>query len=337
MGNRWREIDAHDVDWAWLDSLPDRNVFQRKSWLDFLEATQGVEPFFAGFGPANEQPLVFFTGMVKTVGGARFMGSPARGWTTATMGFNVADPDAFDAALPSVVPFLTSQPRVVHVEFRDDRVTPQRAERLGMTTTIGNSWVTDLRQTEEEVLASFNQSKRRNTRLAERRGVVIEEASGESFVDDFYPQLTEVFAKQNLTPTYGEDRVRQLIRHVEPAGNLLLLRARNEDRECIATAIFVHHGQTSVFWANASMRQHQKLFPNEALHWYALRKLKSLGVERHEWGGGGDYKIGYGGTPIDIPVHSASRNAVVRQARVAAERAFYGARNLRAKIVARAS
>ena len=70
-------------------------------------------------------------------------------------------------------------------------------------------------------------------------GVVVEEARDDAFADDYYAQLVEVFANQGLTPTYNVARVRLLIKHLLPTGCLLLLRARDPERRCIATGIFL--------------------------------------------------------------------------------------------------
>ena len=106
----------------------------------------------------------------------------------------------------------------------------------------------------EDVLYSRLSSKscRYSIRRAEKLGVTIEEASDEGFADEYYEQLLDVFAKQSLVPTYDRERVRLLIRHLAPTGNLLLLRAREPQGRCIATGIFVGLHQFAYFWGNAS-------------------------------------------------------------------------------------
>src|SRR3989442_1557306 len=80
--------------------------------------------------------------------------------------------------------------------------------------------------------------KSRCVRKAEKSGVTIEEAHDIAFADEYYEQLKDVFAKQGLVPTYDVERVRALVRHMEPSGNVLLLRARDPEGKCIATGIF---------------------------------------------------------------------------------------------------
>ena len=60
-----------------------------------------------------------------------------------------------------------------------------------------------------------------------------------AFADEYYEQLLEVFARQGLVPPYKVDRVRALVRHLEPTGWVpLLLRARDSRGECIAPELF---------------------------------------------------------------------------------------------------
>src|SRR5947209_7170137 len=123
---------------------------------------------------------------------------------------------------------------------------------------------------------------RRNIRKAERNGVIVEEADGPDFADDYHAQLRDVFAKQGLVPTYGVDRVRALVTCVHPAGRVLLLRARNPAGRCIATGIFPAFNDTMFFWGGASWRAYQIERPNEVIQWYAMRYWKARGIGRYD-------------------------------------------------------
>ncbi|HKM81857.1 MAG TPA: GNAT family N-acetyltransferase, partial [Candidatus Acidoferrum sp.] len=147
----------------------------------------------------------------------------------------------------------------------------------------------------------WNRSARIFRTWYEKSGVTVAEASDEDFAEEYYDQLKDVFGKQGLVPTYDLARVRQLIKHLRPTGRLLLLRARNAEGRCIATNIYVGMNRLSHSWGSASYRKDQGDSPNEALRWYALRYWKSRGMRWHDWGGGGEYKQKYGGTPIAVP------------------------------------
>src|SRR5205085_2043438 len=147
-------------------------------------------------------------------------------------------------------------------------------------------------------------------RKAERVGVTIEEADDLEFADEYYAQLRDVFAKQSLVPTYGKERVTELIRRLHPTGRLLLLRARSRDGECIATGIFPGMNGSAYFWGGASWREYQILRPNEALMWHAIRHWQARGAVRFDLGGGAEYKRKYGGAEIVVPEFRFSRLAV---------------------------
>jgi len=163
---------------------------------------------------------------------------------------------------------------------------------------------------------------RRCIRKAEKSGVTIEEAHELAFADEYYEQLKDVFAKQGLVPTYKLDRVRALIRNLEPTGRLLLLRARDLQGKCIATGIFPGFNRIAEFWGNASVRSGQILRPNEAIHWHAMRYWKRHGVEIYDWGGEGVYKQKYGCVLHRVPWFSKSRYKLLSRLRNEARNVF---------------
>ena len=129
----------------------------------------------------------------------------------------------------------------------------------------------------------------------------VEDAHGVEFADEYYEQLLDVFERQGLRPPYGVELVRELIRCVEPSGNLLMLRAVTPDGERIATALFPACEDFAYFWGGASVRTHLGMRPNEAIFWHAIRHLRERGVAALDMGGGGDYKLKFGGPEKPVP------------------------------------
>jgi hypothetical protein len=189
---------------------------------------------------------------------------------------------------------------------------------LGFQRRAQHTYLIDLSQ-EEQVLYSRMSSTacRYRIRKADRMGLVIEEASDEAFADDYYDQWCEVWAKQSLVPTYSRERVRLLIRHLLPTGNLLLLRAREPQGRCIATSIFVGMQQFAYFWGNASWRRDQHFCPNETLQWHAIRYWKRKGVRYYDLDGG-VYKRKYGGDTVESDHLWKSKHCWIGWARTAA-------------------
>jgi hypothetical protein len=123
-------------------------------------------------------------------------------------------------------------------------------------------------------------------------------------------------------PTYPVERVRSLVKHLEPAGRVLLLRARDPEGKCIATGIFPGFNKIAEFWGNASFRSGQAWRPNEYIQWYVMRYWKNRGVDVYDWGGEGTYKEKYGCVVHHVPWFTKSRHQIVGKLRDEAKKMF---------------
>jgi hypothetical protein len=311
--SEWNEI---------LETFPDREIFQTSAWIQFLAESQNAKPVMLVLmnGPAVAG---YFAGLIVRRAGCRILGSPFVGWTTEHMGIRLLPAVSKREAVAALTDYAYRRLGCVHVELTDLNISPDDVAGLGFQHTVSHTTVIDLTADEDRIYSGMSsKSCRYCIRKAEKLGVRIEEAGDEAFADDYYAQLCDVFAKQDLVPTYGIDRVRSLVRHLLPTGSLLLLRAREPAGRCIATSIFLGMHDYSYFWGNASWRADQHFCPNEMLQWYAMRYWKRRGVRYHDLGGGGLYKRKYGGHPVDHYRLWRSKYAWISWARVCAFQAF---------------
>jgi hypothetical protein len=303
---RLERLDLAECDWERMDALPDRVVFQTREWLEFVARTQRAEPVVAAV-VRDGVAVGYFTGLIVRRFGVRILGSPFQGWTTQWMGFNFAAPVDPRAAAQALTRFAFGSLGCVHLELRDRTLPYEELTGLGFEPAPMLTFELDLSADEDELFARMSSACRRAIRKGRRVGVTVEEASAEGFADEYYAQLLDVFAKQGLRPTYGVDRVRELIRCVHPTGRLLLVRALGPEGDRIATGIFPAMNGTAYFWGGASWRSHQILRPNEAVFWFAMRYWKARGMTVMDMGGGGDYKRRYGPRELRVPALRKSR------------------------------
>jgi len=315
------QIDCKSADWKRLDRFPDRTVFQTREWLHFVAESQTATPLVA---EVREGSVVagYFTGLTFSKFGMKVLGSSFPGWTTPYIGFNLAPGASRRAALEALEKFAWDQLKCLHMEVSDPNFAFEDGEALGFKAEYYGSYHTDLTKSENELFDGMDSACRRCVRKAEKNGVQIEEAHDLAFADDYYEQLKDVFAKQGLVPTYSVERVRSLVRNVEPSGNVLLIRARDPKGKCIATGIYPGFNQIAEFWGNASFRTYQNLRPNEACHWYAIRYWKKRGASIFDWGGEGTYKEKYGCTPHRVPWFTKSKYQIVGTLRNEARNMF---------------
>jgi hypothetical protein len=334
-----RRIAVSSRDWDRMDAFPDRVLFQTREWLDFLAGTQRAEPVVAAVMDDGEH-VGYFTGAIVRRFGLRILGSPFPGWTTESMGFNLADGVDRRQVAAALIPFAFGPLGCAHLELKDRRLDAGDDGPLGFSSQPTLTYEIGLSDDEDAIFARMSGACRRAVRRGAKVGVTVEQVSGTAFADEYYAQLVEVFARQSLAPSYGVDRVRALISCLEPTGRLLLLRARSRDGLPIATGIFPGYNGTAYFWGGASIREHQILRPNEAIFWYAIRWWRDRGMTALDLGGGGEYKRKYGPREVRVPFFRASRFRalpVLREmARLASEqrRALLGRRQ-RAQVVPR--
>jgi len=314
-------IDLKTVDWESLDRFKDRTVFQTREWLRFVSETQNAMPVLAELQEGGEL-VGYFSGLTFTRLGIKVLGSSFPGWTTPYMGFNLLPGTSRGVALAALEHMAWNELTCLHMEVSDPYFSVEDGQALGFTCEFYTSYRTDLRKSEEEIFNSMDSACRRCIRKAEKSGVTIEEAHDLAFADEYYEQLKDVFAKQGLVPTYKLDRVRALIKYLEPTGRLLLLRARDPQGNRIATGIFPGFNNIAEFWGNASVRSGQILRPNEAIQWHAMRYWKRHGVEIYDWGGEGGYKEKYGCVLHRVPRFSKSRYKLVSRLRNEAKKMF---------------
>jgi hypothetical protein len=307
-------LDLDRCDWETMDALGDRLVFQTREWLEFVSRTQGAEPVVAAVLEDGER-VGYFTGLIVRRFRIPILGSPFPGWTTPWMGFNLEAPVDAPAVAQALERFAFGPLGCAHLELHDRNLPSDRLPGLGFQPSETLTFELDLAGDEDQLLAAMSSACRRALRKAERVGVHVEEAAPEGFAEEFHAQLEDVFAKQGLRPTYGVERVRELIRCLHPTGRLLLVRAVSPEGERIASAIFPALNRTAHFWGGASWRSHQILRPNEAVFWFAMRYWKARGATVMDMGGGGDYKRRYGPRELRVPSFRKSRVALLGRLR----------------------
>ena len=320
-------VDFDKMDWNEMDSFRDRTVFQTEPWVRFIAETQNATPLIARLTESGKL-VGYFTGLTFSRLGIKVVGSSFPGWTTPYMGFNLAPGASRADALAAVERAAWNQWKCLHMEISDPHFSGEEGQALGFQTSYYTSYRTDLNQSEEELFQGMESACRRCVRKAEKSGVIIEEAHDLAFADEYYDQLKDVFAKQGLVPTYSVERVRALVRHMEPTGNVLLLRARDGEGKSIATGIFPGFNQIAEFWGNASYRAHQNLRPNELIQWYVMRYWKKRGVRIYDWGGEGTYKEKYGCVAHRVPWFIKSRYQFLGKLRDGAQKVYRGKQRL---------
>jgi lipid II:glycine glycyltransferase (peptidoglycan interpeptide bridge formation enzyme) len=171
-----------------------------------------------------------------------------------------------------------------------------------------HSFVMDLNQTGEELLANMHSKTRYNIRLAEKKGVTVEEKSDTEGLEIFIQLFQETLKRQNFymhSPQY----FRQLWQTLQPTGIPHILLAKYQEKILNAWMIFVWKNR--LFYPyGASSNQYRELMASNLICWETIKFGQAKGCQffdmwgagqgpdpdpQHPWYGFYRFKLGYGG------------------------------------------
>lgn len=186
-----------------------------------------------------------------------------------------------DLAAERKVISLKLEPEVVepsHVSEELCRSGLAPAPPVQMRSTI---WV-DLTAPEGEILARQKQKTRYNTRLAERKGVVVS-TGGIGDVDAWYEIFTATAQRDGFS-IHGREYYRMVLEILQPRGMADLLLAHHEG-DLLGGIIVFCFGREAQYMYGASSNLKRNLMAPYLLQWAGMRWAKARGAAIYDlWG-----------------------------------------------------
>ena len=133
-------------------------------------------------------------------------------------------------------------------------------------------------RTEDQVWRGFKRRVRRDVRLGERRGVVIESAGTPEARDELFQMYRDTMARNRTIVTWRRAMI-------EKAWDLLVSRGRGEmliaryEGEPVAGIVTFYSARRCFYFLGASSGTHRNLCPNDAVVWEAMRRALACGCE----------------------------------------------------------
>lgn len=335
MQYSFRHIDK--IEWTSLEKSEDCTVFKTKAWSDFLYETFGVRPYIIEITDENGLLAGWFYGEIIKKIGIKILASPFEGWTTSYQGLSLQKSATTDERMEiySQLRKWCFDNRICSLlQISDWQLRDAKLNANGFKLVEGHSIYLNISADENTLYRSFKQkSAQYAIHKAERLGVVVKEATGiGEFSHNYYSQLLDVFAKQDLTPTYDERRVSIMLKHLIPQGKVVALEALHpESGKSMATILFVFHNKLAFYWGAASWREYQKFCPNELLFFEAIKILKQHGVETIEMEGKRKYKEKYNPVEYSNSKLVAARYPIIITMKDMAKQCYYTSRDIMSK------
>ena len=204
----------------------------------------------------------------------------------------------------------------------EDDQTWQRAFRqLGFRPTshqiyLRSAWVTDIRPSEDRILAEMMMTWRQNIRSSARKGATVRTGTGDADVEAFHRLLVETGVRDRF-PVYPKYVFADMLRNYsaeraarDGTAEMALLMIEHEGVPIAAGIVAAFGtGSWSLMCGSSGVPEHRKLRPNYLLQWESMRWAKARGAEFYDFRGIPDvlkpgeemygvyeFKRGFGGT-----------------------------------------
>jgi hypothetical protein len=304
-------------------SFSNKSVFTTPQWIEFIAVDNDASPVIIRI-TENETVIGYFSGLIKNKFGIKIFGSPFRGWSTCFMGFDLYENHRTIEILPELVKFIFKHTKCHYFECVDRNIPIEKLNQIPFKTRIVETLELEVDKNDEELLSGFKGDCRTFIRQFEKRGATIEIAEpNEIFAEEFCEHLKDVFSKQGLVPTYGIDKVKELLKQMGETDMLLCLRVKDLNQKSIATSIFLGYKTKFFFWGGASLSEFQHYRPNEYMIWFAIRYWRDRGLKIFDMVGVRDYKLKFGSIKIEYPSIIVAKYNILLPIRDLAERIFF--------------
>lgn len=212
-----------------------------------------------------------------------------------------ADPAA--RALDLLIAFARKQARkrgafMIRAEpnvEQDDKLWKAALRGIGFRPTshtiyLRGAWVTDLRPSEDAILANMMTTWRQNIRSGARKDVAVRVGSGEADLDTFYALLRETGERDKFY-VYPKALFRDMLAHYSheaaardgTAEMVLLLAEHGGTPIAAATVAVLGEWAWNLHSGSSGTPEHRKLRPNYLLQWECMRWAKAHGASYYDW------------------------------------------------------
>ncbi len=302
---RLREATPHERDdWdALIARFWNHRVTQRRGWIESLAGSGCGEPLYLVWEKSGEV-VGCMPGLLSRVGVWRAFGSPLPGWQTVSLG-PVWDRRRVSARelLGVLVPYLQLVHGVSYIELMTSDLAPALMRALGFRGEPAPTFRAPLYPDDEKrTFRGLKDSARRNVRRAERLGLVVRSEEDESFVDEHYDQLREVYLRGGNAVPFSRRRVHQCFVHMKRAGRLDAVSVRMPDGTCIATGTFFVDPPELHLWMWAHRTRYRWYRPTELMTWTVMQRALQAGCVTFDLNGEGAFKEKFGAVP-DVTKH----------------------------------
>lgn len=137
--------------------------------------------------------------------------------------------------------------------------------------------ILDLTKEEDEIFSQMKQKGRYNIRLAKKKGITIFE---ETDITNFWNILEQTTTRDGFI-SHPKHVYKALLKSFKE--NAILLSAKDETGEILASKIFIYAEDTAIYYYGASSNNKRNLMAPYLLQWEGIKWAKAKGAEKYDF------------------------------------------------------
>jgi serine/alanine adding enzyme len=322
---------------AFVDAHPDGNIFHTPEMRRVFDGARHHRTSVWSATDVSGRPVAMLAPVEVTL-----VGGPLRRWTSRAVAYGGLlcsdDPVGRDGARLLLSAYRRATGR--RTMFTELRHLSDPSSYLGVLEAAGFShedhldFLIDLDRPEETLWGALSKTAQQRVRGGGRKGVVVEEITGEAGVEQTYPLLQKVYTGVGV-PLADVSLFRGAQTILHPLGMFKIFAARLGDT-IVGTRYVLLYKDRIVDWYAGLDRTFAQYSPNEVLVWHVLRWGRDHGYRVFDFGGAGrpdepygprEFKAKFGGELVnfgrDVLVHAPTRLRTSRTAYAAARRVVW--------------
>ncbi|MBF7097335.1 GNAT family N-acetyltransferase [Alkalibacter mobilis] len=286
----FERIDIEKINIEEYYNFDTKSVFTSVEWLRFLEEDNDGEIVVLRI-TEDGKLIGYFSGLIIKKFGIKIFGSPFKGWSTRYMSYDLYDNTLIKDLLEPTVKYIFKSTGCLYIEIVDKNLGPEDMEYIKYETQLVTTLEIPINKSDEEILAGVKRNCRQFIHQFENRGATAEISEpNDEFAREMYSQICEVFAKQNLVPTFSLKKIELMLKHLGETDMVVCVTARNPEGVPIGCYIGCGMNKKCFGWCIGSRKEYLWYRPNEYLFWYGLRYCRGHGRESYDFSGVAEYK-----------------------------------------------
>lgn len=211
---------------------------------------------------------------------------------------------------PRRIAAIRIAPLLVASSAADSFFTQQKFVSAPLHVHAELTWVLDINQSDEELLAGMRKTTRQSIRKAIAQNVTTAIVTDDSALPNFWQLYQQTKQRHHFIPwSYG--MLAAQLKIFSATNNVFTITARHQNRD-VAAAILIHFGSTVYYYHGASVKLPSAIPASQLIQWHAIQAARARHATLYNfWGIAADdqphhpfagittFKKGFGGRAID--------------------------------------